>query len=457
MNCASHFVQRVSEKPEHPALWDPFTGFTSFQDLHLLSQRAQALLIRNGVQEGDAVLLFAQPSPELYALVLALLGLGAHALFVEPWLSLAEIDAIIAESNPKAFFFAGWVGRLFGWRCRSIRRIPRWIAIRQLAKEPLPSRSLQMQPVHEEAPAILTFTTGTTGSSKRVVRTQGTLQNQLRILSNILPESSFELCVLPNFALLNLARGTCSYLIDGGWNPKTLQKISKQPLGKQPVSVTCGTGFLETLLDHSSLFPSLRSFHVGGALCDLHLYERGFAAWPRAAWIQIYGSSEAEPVAYADAREVVRKSRARGYRQTLFLGKPVPGLCTKIEPDSLWVAGPHVTLNKKGSSWHRMGDRIIEDAEGLWYQGRSQQPHHHFLLEQRIYRMMGSCNAFVAWNREGKLFLFGEGVKEKEKQILKLFPEIHATIEGKILRDRRHRARMNRKESLQKGAPWLVG
>ena len=90
-----------------------------------------------------------------------------------------------------------------------------------------------------------------------------------------------------------------------------------------PTSLTCGPAFLLQLIKSNFPFPSLNRFHIGGALTDLWILEKGFKKWPKANWIHTYGSSEAEPVALCDAKEAVLQSKKRGGFQTLYLGRPV--------------------------------------------------------------------------------------------------------------------------------------
>ena len=179
------------------------------------------------------------------------------------------------------------------------------------------------------------------------------------------------------------------------------------PAELQPETLNCGPAFLLRLFDSAKL-SGLKSIHVGGALTDCWIFERGFQHWPEAHSCHIYGGSEVEPVAIADARIAVEQSRKRGFFQTLYLGRPVEEIKAKVEPQGLWVAGPHVCpeylgnpeenrlLKKKDSHgvlWHFMGDRIQEDSTGWWYQERSGQSVEDFQLEQTVYQKAQSSKS----------------------------------------------------------------
>jgi hypothetical protein len=91
-----------------------------------------------------------------------------------------------------------------------------------------------------------------------------------------------------------------------------------------------------------------------------------------------------------------------------------------------------------------MGDRVTQEEDGLWYQGRSFQAEKDFELEQSIYQHLGHTRGFVFLNPSQERVFSGEGVRGKAKSIMKRFPEIIKVQEKKIIRDRRHRARIDR-------------
>lgn len=159
--------------------------------------------------------------------------------------------------------------------------------------------------------------------------------------------------------------------------------------------------------------------------------------------------------------------------QTLALGRPVPEVTHESSNGELWVTGPHVcpkywgdspeNLTAKrtdpaGRTWHCMGDRVSPDSSGvLWYSGRSSQPEALFELEQRLYAILGHTGAFLHRDREGRIWLLGEGVVQHEREIRGGIPQIHAIEDIRIIRDPRHRARLDRRNSILKGARWLAG
>lgn len=478
MNCVDGAVRYAEARGGALALWvlgGGAQGRITFSQLLDRAACAQQALRRSGVGQGDTILILDSVGPRLYATVLAVLSLGAAVVLVEPWMPIKKIDRAIRLARP-SLFVANSMGLIWGSRVRSIREIRGWLPAAQLDRI---SRSapLHVESVDPNLPAILTFTSGTTGDPKGIIRHQGYLAKQYEVLSAALGHERFtgpDLCVFANFVLLNLAAGRGSVLVPPRWRAVHIRSVDRLPEDLQPETLTCGPGFLRKLIRHADI-ASLRSVHVGGALVDCELFDQAFARWPAARWLHMYGSTEVEPVTVCDARTAVRKSRERDYFQTLYLGQPVTAIESALEEDDVWVTGPHVSprylgdveanrLHKRvdatGRVWHSMGDRIRildPDDGGWWYSGRSSQLLEDFELEQRIYTKLRSSKAFLHRRADGELILVGEGLSSLALQTDDELGTISRIVEAKICRDRRHRARIDRARTLAKGPRWLRG
>ncbi len=468
-NATQLFIERVKENPNAMALWLPKAGATTFGELAGIGARVQAEIRRHGLGAGDNVLLVEMLNPRLYGLIVGLMASGIGVVLVEPWMPVARIDPVIRYIRPKAFI-TNWFGKLWGSRVKAIRQIPLWLdsSLATIGR----AQDLKMVDVPREQPGIITFTSGTTGMPKGMVRNHGYLQEQHRVLSAAQHAHEYprpDLCIFANFALSNLASGRGSVIIPSKWKPKHLKAASELPDQWQPQTVTCGPAFLLKMME-GRYFSKLDSIHVGGALTDCAIFEKGFDLWPNASWHHLYGSTEVEPVALAEARMAVKKSRDRGYFQTLCLGTPINDIQADFTPDTVWVAGPHVCpqylaneeenrkhkrLDEQGRTWHRMGDRVqLRDGE-WWYNGREAQPIEDFELEQKIYSTVGSSTSFLAAGNPKKVFL--QNAAARAPIIREKFPQITEIISTTIVRDSRHRARIDRVKSQQpaKWKSWL--
>jgi acyl-CoA synthetase (AMP-forming)/AMP-acid ligase II len=473
MNCASRIVRQVAARRDGVALWTSGRGAVSFAELGEMAGRVQRIVGAERIRPGDAVMLAISPGMELFAAIVGLLASGVAVVFVEPWLPVAEVEHVLRLVRPAALI-GGVRGRLWAARARAARAIPIWIPSARI-RDTLGSSPPSLVGVDPQSPAVITFTSGTTDRPKGIVRTHRYMSDLHEILAagaDGLDLAGPDLCVLPNLALHNMACGRGSILVPHDWSSRSLRTIADLPLSLQPESMVCGPGFLERLLafaEHRDVLPALRVAAIGGASADCGSIERGIARWSGANWMHVYGGTEVEPVTRTDARESVRRSRARGWSQLLHVGHPIPELSTRISADGLWVSGPNVAdafrplgesrcepnaadASSDGRHWHRMGDRIVADAEGWWFAGRSSQPEGLFDLEQRIYAALGTSACFVHRAPDGRLVLHGERLRSTSRErgisIERRFPEIDDVVDLRIVRDRRHRSRIDRVRSL---------
>jgi len=471
VNIVDRSVAHAKERPQRLALWTSQDGAVSFADLFERAARTQRLFRDKGLGPGDHALVAAPPSAALFAAVLAIGGLGACAVLVEPWMPVEKIDHVVRMVAPRVFFASSF-GQLWGMRVPAIRRVPHWVSPRAAARTTA-AGAFHVEDVAPDARAAIAFSSGTTGAPRGVVRSHSYLRNLQSLLERgeTAEISGPDLTVFANVVLFHLSTGRGSVWVPPRWSLRDLRRIADLPADLQPQSLACGPAFLLRLLGVSG-FTSLRSVCVGGALTDCWILEQALARWPDARWTHLYGGTEAEPVAVADARIAVAASRARGHFQTLFLGRPIPEVRAAFPPEGLWVAGPNVCpeylgapaangaakrRDRAGMLWHFMGDRVEADATGWWYAGRSFQRPHDFRLEQAVYASLQSSACFVHRAGNGEMYLIGEGVGCRAVEIRRRFPDLAGVVEARIVRDRRHRARIDREATLDRGAPWLAG
>lgn len=411
-----------------PAIIDRLHGrdrVTSFSELQQQVTRAAALLWQEGLRSGDAVLVFQPMSLELYVALIALFRLGLVAMFIDPSAGLEHIERCCSLFPPKAFIGSP-KAHLLRLLSPALRRIPRSFVIGAHLPGAIPwSRAGHMEPREEifqagpETPALLTFTSGSTGQPKAALRTHGFLLTQHRVLERHFggPAGEIDLTTMPIFVLANLASGVTSLIAAG--HLRKPGSIDAGPVVEQieryhPARAAASPAFWERIIDYcreqQRTLPHLRTFYVGGAPVFPRVLKGLQEIAPQAEIVAVYGSTEAEPIAHVarseiSAHDLAGMSAGRG----LLAGMPAPELEVRIlreqwgtvqgpssaqafaaacqpagVPGEIVVSGAHVLpgyvhgrgdeetkFRVEGTIWHRTGDMGYFDAQGrLWLLGR---------------------------------------------------------------------------------------
>ncbi|HEY1348111.1 MAG TPA: AMP-binding protein [Ktedonobacteraceae bacterium] len=426
MNIAE-ILQRRAQLRE-PAIIDTIHGcerVTSFSELQQQVMQATALLRQAGLRAGEKVLVFAPMSLELYVALIALFRLGLVAMFIDPSAGPGHIAQCCALFSPAAFL-GGPRAHILRLCSPTLRRIPRSFVIgARLPGAITWSRAASMQPdaeifaADEQTPALLTFTSGSTGQPKAVLRTHGFLLAQHQALQQLLggQVGEIHLSTMPIFVLANLASGVTSLIAAG--NLRRPGSISAAPVYAQiaryhPTRAQASPAFWEQLIPYCRQqgvrLTSLRVLYAGGAPVFPHVLAGLQEIAPAGEIVAVYGSTEVEPIAHVassalSAADLASISQGRG----LPAGIPAPELAVRIlreqwgravgpyrmqtfaadcqpagVPGEIVVSGAHVLpgyvdgrgdeeskFRVDGAIWHRTGDLGYMDTQGrLWLLGR---------------------------------------------------------------------------------------
>jgi len=345
-------------------------------------------------------------SRRLYTALLGVLWCGATAVFVDPFMPRPQQERALRLARARAF-----VGSPRAHALRlllaGLRRVPLKISLgRSLPAAPSlhaltagVSPAAQPATLDSQQPALLAFTSGTTGQPRGVVRSHGLLLAQHHAIVRTLGTRAddVDLAALPVFLLNSLAGGATAVLpAYGARHPSALPPQALADLIRlHGVTTLAGfPAFYEPLARWCATrrrrLPSVRAAFVGGSATPLALLRSLQSALVRGRPVVVYGSTEAEPISAIDGPTVLHQTAAASAAGAgVCVGRPDPELQLRLDPlhagatvGELLLRGPHVNaraLNAEGAEvdlaepggWLRTGDCVRQDDDGLlWLQGR---------------------------------------------------------------------------------------
>lgn len=423
--------------PEKLAAWSfdhnddlPHDSVTVAELWHLVGVTAEGLK-KTGIEKGDRVIVFIPMSLYLYTAMFALQKLGAIPVFLDSWARRDQMGLSAEVAGPKAMIS---VEKAFHYLndVKEISNIPLKIVAGpaegqyhgRLEEMMAGQQRAEVTPVERELTALITFTTGSSGTPKGADRSHRFLAAQHYALNRHLPyvEGDADLPVFPIFSLNNLAAGVTTVIpaFDVGVPTEKDPAILIAQMRTQ--GVTCTTlspSLLNALsaycLKNDVKLPFLRRIITGGAPVSRDDLVKIKAVCPEAEVLVLYGSTEVEPMAHIEANEFINQESkaledAEWVDEGVNVGKMDKGLQTRflainkspvtIKNASDWdsllvkegevgeiiVAGEHVCeryynneeafakskiLDENKVVWHRTGDLGRVDSKGdLWIVGR---------------------------------------------------------------------------------------
>ncbi len=406
-NFAVDVVDRMAREADGPALiWANHLGEErrfSFSDMSRLSSRFANVLAAQGVKKGDFVLVMLPRIPEWQIAILGALKLGAVPIPCIEMLTTKDIEYRVRNSGAKAAICRADHASKFDplldlLNVRiSVGEAPGWLSFdhetQQASADFTPPR------VMGEDPAIMYYTSGSTGNPKGVLHCS-------RGLYSWRVSAAYWLDLRPGDTMWCTAdtgwskagtsilfgpwsQGACSLFYDGPFDPVTRLQL----LERYKVTVYCAPATeLFRLIDHDPRkydLSALRQTVSAGEAVSSVIANR----WREVTGLPIseaYGQTESLMMVLNYPGEAVHPGS---------MGRPIPGSRIEIiDHDGEIVADgvegevammtPHPQLMLgywqepertakcflKGSQgvWYVTGDRAVRDADGyLWYRGRS--------------------------------------------------------------------------------------
>ena len=400
----------------------------SYLDFGLRIRHFAQGLLDLGIVHGDRVIIFLPMGLDMYTAMFAVQRIGAIAVFLDSWARASHLGASAACVEPTAMISAQPAFELVA-HVPAFARLPLRIlwgpgdgfAHHFDALLATPGEAA-IAPVASETTALITFTTGSSGTPKGARRTHRFLSAQHEALDKLIAYTAGDrdLPAFPIFSLNNLAAGVTSVLpaLDLAKPSERDAAILVSQILSQNVScATLSPSMLAGVARHchqtGTRLPGLRRVVTGGApISKDDVLSFVAIAGNAALWI-FYGSTEVEPMAHIEGHawlaqkprcsdpEMVEEGVNVGqidsnleYKFIRICTGPIdlqttPWSEIELKPGEIGefiVSGDHVCrdyynnpeafLQTKiagadGRVWHRTGDLAYTDAAGeLWVVGR---------------------------------------------------------------------------------------
>ncbi|WP_434447254.1 AMP-binding protein [Lentzea sp. E54] len=388
---------------------------TTYGELAATAHRFAAALTKAGVRKATKTALACPPGRDLFAVVFALLDVGAVPVVADPGLGLRALTRGFRHVRPQALLGGPQAhahARANRFAFGSVRT---WLTT---AATPCPgARSLVSSAGGRAAPAKIEpddlasigFTTGSTGPALPVETSHGGLSATADLVAEVhgLCPDDVSLVLSPFLAVLDLMNGLTCVLppvrpaalasADPAVLADAINRFRVTTFFASPPVLDALTGWLRA---SGTRVPSVRKVITGGAPVPPALLDSARPQFhPAARLITTYGSTEALPMCSFDQAGLAADRSDWGTP----LGSPVPGTELRlVAPDDgrhgdpltpvatgqvgeIVVTGPQVStryhrspesdrarkIEREGRTWHRTGDLGRIDEQGVvWFQGR---------------------------------------------------------------------------------------
>ncbi len=348
-----------------------------FGELFAMSAGLSGAMVARGVRRGDVVMTLAGSRVEWVVAMLACFRIGAIAMPCNTQLRRKDLELRVASANP-----ALCIGeeRFLGELPEGVPHLDmadlRRILDEDLAGEP-PAEAQALGP---DDPAVIIFTSGTTGDPRGVVYSQRYLTAQRLQAEHWLGAAQGDLTwctAAPGWAkstrnvfVAPWLRGSAAVIHDGRFEPEERWRI----VDEEGVSVLCQAPTeYRMLAKHAELAPpsGLRRLVSAGEPLNPGVIRH----FRELVGIPVHdGYGQTETGAITGMRPDDKDPAKDGS-----MGRPLPGIETRVEQGELQVSptsdptffSHYIGEQPFAGRWWRTGDHVREDDDGyLWFEGR---------------------------------------------------------------------------------------
>jgi malonyl-CoA/methylmalonyl-CoA synthetase len=333
MNAYDHFAQRFRKSPERPFLEDDGGKTYTYADLEQETSRVAAFLAALGLSPGARVAAQIDKSPEGVFLYLGVLRAGFCFLPLNTAYQEGELAYFLDNAEPEVVVCRPQAAALFE-RLAAPSRVRRVLTLGADGDGTLPAElprapaTLAALPTAEGDPAVIVYTSGTTGRSKGAMVTHGNLISNADVLRDAWQITKDDVLIhaLPMFhvhglfvALHPLISAGSRLLFQRKFDP--VKVLGAIPRATMLMGVpTFYTRLLAEPKLSRELCRSMRLFVSGSAPLSEATF-RAFLDRSGHTILERYGMSEAG---------MITSNPCSGERRAGTVGQPLPGVTLRV-------------------------------------------------------------------------------------------------------------------------------
>jgi malonyl-CoA/methylmalonyl-CoA synthetase len=385
-NLASAALTHWRRDPDRPILRDVDGTWLTAEQLQDDSSDLARRLGAAGLSPGDRVILCAGTSAALVRAYMGMLRAGLVAVPVNPGYTRHEVERLVKAARPSAALVdrpevAEWMAA-----AASTSPLLSDLTLAGLPPAPPEAQKASLDGAGPADPALLLYTSGTTGAPKGALLSHGNLLSSARAVTQAWRWTAEDrlLLTLPLFHMHGLGVGINGSLVSGG------QIVLRPGFDVGDVADRCRGGDISMFFGVPAIYQRLLAAGRAGDLAPLRLIVSGSAPLAAAHSDAVAAAAGQRPLERYGMTETVMltSNPIDGPRKPGGVGLPLPGVELRLAPGGeVQVRGPNVLggydtpdgLSRPEDAftpdgWFRTGDLGELDEDGhLRLVGRSKE------------------------------------------------------------------------------------